>query len=75
MNKSLEYARRHPDEARAILPEFTQIPPELIDEMALPIWSSEITRPTIVELSRLSQKYGLINEPPDLEQLIRKPSS
>src|ERR687893_1133642 len=73
MNKSLDYAQTHPDEVRDILGEYTQIPPEVAAEIKLPQWRKDINEPTIELLSELSLKYGLIEEQPDVEELIRDP--
>jgi NitT/TauT family transport system substrate-binding protein len=71
MNKSLEYAQSHPDEVRQILLDYTEIPPEAAEAIKLPIWRTDLNEPTIERLSELSVKYGLIEEEPDLNELIR----
>jgi NitT/TauT family transport system substrate-binding protein len=71
MNKSLTYAESHPDEVRQVLLEYTEIPPEAAEQIKLPIWRPDLNEPTIELLSELSQKYGLIEEQPDLDELIR----
>jgi NitT/TauT family transport system substrate-binding protein len=71
MNKSLTYAQSHPDEVRDVLLDYTEIPPEATEAIKLPIWRPDLNEPTIEQLSELSVKYGLIEEQPDLEELIR----
>jgi NitT/TauT family transport system substrate-binding protein len=71
MNKSLTYAQSHPDEVRDVLLDYTEIPPEAVDAIQLPIWRPDLNEPTIELLSELSVKYGLIEEQPDLDELIR----
>jgi NitT/TauT family transport system substrate-binding protein len=71
INKSLDYAQNNPDEVRKILLEYTQIPPEAAESITLPSWRADLNRPTIEQLSELSQKYGLIEEQPNLDELIR----
>ena len=71
MNKSLTYAQSHPDEVRDVLLDYTEIPPEAADAIKLPIWRPDLNEPTIELLSELSLKYGLIEEQPDLDELIR----
>jgi NitT/TauT family transport system substrate-binding protein len=73
MNKSLEYAQSHPDEVRKILLDYTEIPPEAAEAIKLPTWRTDLNEPTIEKLSALSKKYGLIEEEPDLNELIRQP--
>jgi NitT/TauT family transport system substrate-binding protein len=72
MNKSLEYAQSHPEEVRDVLLDYTEIPPEAAEQIKLPTWRSDLNEPTIEQLSELSEKYGLIEEQPDLDQLIRR---
>ena len=72
MNKSLTYAQSHPDEVRDVLLEYTEIPPEAAEAIKLPVWRPDLNEPTIELLSELSLKYGLIEEQPDLGELIRE---
>jgi NitT/TauT family transport system substrate-binding protein len=71
MNKSLTYAQSHPDEVRQVLLDYTEIPPEAVEQIKLPVWRPDLNEPTIEKLSELSLKYGLIEEQPDLDELIR----
>jgi NitT/TauT family transport system substrate-binding protein len=71
MNKSLEYAQSHPDEVRDILLDYTEIPPEAAEQIKLPVWRTDLNEPTIEKLAELSEKYGLIEEQPDIDELIR----
>jgi NitT/TauT family transport system substrate-binding protein len=72
MNKSLTYAQENPDEVRDVLLEYTEIPPEAAEQIKLPVWRPDLNEPTIELLSELSVKYGLIEEQPDLGELIRE---
>ncbi len=72
INKSLEYAQSNPDEVRKVLLDYTEIPPEAAEQIKLPIWRTDLSEPTIELLSELSEKYGLIEEQPDLDELIRR---
>jgi NitT/TauT family transport system substrate-binding protein len=73
MNRSLTYAQSHPDEVRDVLLDYTEIPPEAAEAIKLPVWRPDLNEPTIELLSELSLKYGLIEEQPDLDELIREP--
>jgi NitT/TauT family transport system substrate-binding protein len=70
MEKSLDYAQSNPDAVREILGEYTQIPPEVAQNIKLPQWRPELTVDTIERLSELSLQYGLIESQPDLNELI-----
>ncbi len=70
MEKSLEYAATNEAEVRAVVGEYTQIPPEVIEKIHLPTWKADLNEPTIQTLSDLSVKYGFIEEAPSLDELI-----
>ena len=70
IKKSLDYAQQNPDAVRDILAEYTQIPPEAAANIKLPQWRQDITTDTVELLSQLSLEYGLIEEEPDLNELI-----
>jgi NitT/TauT family transport system substrate-binding protein len=72
MNKSLEYAQQNPDEAREVVLEYTEIPPEAAEAMTLPQWSSDLNLPTIEMMAELAEQYGFIDEQPDIGELIRE---
>jgi NitT/TauT family transport system substrate-binding protein len=72
MNQSLDYAQSHPDEVRQVLREYTEIPEAATKKINLPTWRADLNRPTIEQVSALSKKYGLIEEEPDLDELIRQ---
>jgi NitT/TauT family transport system substrate-binding protein len=74
MNRSLTYAQSHRDEVRQVLLDYTEIPPEAAEQITLPVWRPDLNVPTIELLSKLSEKYGLIEEQPDLDELIRDSS-
>lgn len=72
MNKSSDYATENPDEARATIPEFTQIPPDIAEKIRLPLWPTEIDREQLQELIDYAAQYQVIEEDkkPALDDLI-----
>jgi NitT/TauT family transport system substrate-binding protein len=70
MQKSLDYASQHDDEVRAIVGTYTEIPKEVLDKMNLPVWKSDLNRPTIEQTSAAAKEYGFIEEEPSLDELI-----
>jgi len=72
MNRSLDYAAKHEDEVRKIIPEYTEIPPEAAEAITLPQWSSSLELDTLETLGADTKKFGLIDEEPDLEALIHQ---
>jgi NitT/TauT family transport system substrate-binding protein len=72
MNKSLDYAGKHEDEVRKIIPTYTEIPAKAAKAMNLPAWRSDLERGSIEQLGEATAKYGHIPEPPDLDDLIHE---
>lgn len=71
INKSLVYAQAHPAEVRAIVPTYTKIPADAAKSMNLPLWTSDIGRPTIEQQNKLAKEYGFLKKEADLNDLIR----
>jgi NitT/TauT family transport system substrate-binding protein len=70
MNKSSDYATAHPDEARATIPQFTQIPAEVAEKIRLPLWPTKIDRGQLQQLLDYAVKYKVIKKAPALDELI-----
>jgi NitT/TauT family transport system substrate-binding protein len=70
INRSLEYATQNPDEARATIPTFTQIPQDVANKIRLPLWPSEIDREQLQKLAEYAVQYKVIEKAPALEELI-----
>lgn len=70
VRESLRYAQDNPDEARQALTTYTQIDPEVIEQMQLPAWPAEVNRESVQTLVELAQLDGLIDEAPDLERVL-----
>lgn len=75
MHRSLEYADENPDAVRDTLGSYTQIPEELIGEVRLAQWSTDLNQPSIELMGELSAQYGLIEEAPSVEEMIWTPGS
>ena len=70
MHRSLEYATENPDEARQAIGEFTEIPPEVLEEVVLPLWQTDLNEPSIELVSELMVTYGITDEQADVDALI-----
>lgn len=69
IEKSNEYAQAHPDELRAVLPTYTEIPPEAAEKMQLPVYG-EPGLQVAESLNELMAEQELIGQPLDLSNLI-----
>jgi NitT/TauT family transport system substrate-binding protein len=70
ISKSLEYADQHPDEARAILPSYTQIEPGVADKITLPAWPQEVNQDAVQQVADLMHGDGLIKEKIDVAEVL-----
>jgi NitT/TauT family transport system substrate-binding protein len=70
VNESLTYAQAHPDEARAAIRTYLDIPAEAVESMTLPIWEPELQATTIDRQAEYAVKYGIIERKPDTSELI-----
>jgi NitT/TauT family transport system substrate-binding protein len=70
MQESLSYADSHPDEAREIIGEYTEIAPEVIEKVTLPKWPADINEESVRELADLALEDGLLSEAADVDSLL-----
>jgi NitT/TauT family transport system substrate-binding protein len=67
--RSNEYANEHPDEVRAILPEYTKITPGLAKAITLAPYDTGSENTLGVIADKLAQ-YGLIEDKPDVNAIL-----
>jgi NitT/TauT family transport system substrate-binding protein len=72
MNRSLEYAQDDPEEVRRIVPTYTETPPEAAQQMRLPVFDAQLDQKGIELEAELTAKYGIIEEAPAYEELVRE---
>lgn len=70
MQESLSYADANPDEAREIIGTYTEIAPEVIEQVTLPKWPAEVNRESVSTLADLALEDRLLNEPADVDSLL-----
>ena len=70
MNRSLDYAAAHEQEARDAIERNTEIPPEVVAQMPLPHWTSELNAESIRVLLEQCEKYGYFDEEIDVEAIV-----
>jgi len=70
MRKANEYAQEHPDAARAIMPTFTRIAPEVAAEVSLPNFPADLPLEEVEAQAELMVRYGIADEPPDAHTLL-----
>ena len=70
-NRSADYAADHPEEVRKAIGTYTEIPPQVVEKIKLPRWDSELRQESVELQAELTKKYGIIEEVPDIDELIR----
>ncbi|HEX6418492.1 MAG TPA: ABC transporter substrate-binding protein [Acidimicrobiales bacterium] len=70
MHRSLEYATENPDEARQAIGEYTEIPPDVLEDVVLPLWQTDLNVDSIELISELMVTYGITDEEADVDALI-----
>ena len=70
MKASQEFAEQNPDKVRAILPTYTSLKPEVIEELTLPKYGTEVNRASVEDVARISLDRGLVEEIPDMDTLL-----
>ena len=70
VNKSSEYAQEHPDETRQAVLSYTDMDPELAEAMVLPKYGTEINRDAMALHLELAEKYGFMESPIDLDDVL-----
>jgi NitT/TauT family transport system substrate-binding protein len=68
--ESLQYAQDNPDEVRRIVTTYTQIAPEVAEQMALPAFPQEIDVASVETVAELMQEYDITSEPVDVDELL-----
>jgi NitT/TauT family transport system substrate-binding protein len=70
IDKSMDYARTHPEEARKIVPTYTEIKPAVAQEMKLPTWTKGVTRDDVETAIDQTKASGFIEKEPDIDKLL-----
>jgi NitT/TauT family transport system substrate-binding protein len=70
MNRSLEYATENPDEARQAIGDYTEIPPDVLEEVVLPLWQTDLNQDSIELVAELMVTYGITDDEADVDELI-----
>lgn len=70
MNRSLDYAQTHPDEARKAVTGYTEIPVKAAQAMKLSLWSSDLNPSSIELVSDQAEKFGFVTRQPEVDDLI-----
>jgi NitT/TauT family transport system substrate-binding protein len=68
--ESFAYATDNPAEVRRILGTYTELTPELAEAITLATWPQEVHRESFEYMSEAGVRYGILEEPADLDTLL-----
>lgn len=65
------YAAEHEDEVRGIIPDYTEVFPDIAAEVVLPVFVEDsVPRSSLEVYADLMVTYGLVDEAPDIDALL-----
>jgi NitT/TauT family transport system substrate-binding protein len=70
MNRSLDYAAAHEEEAREAIAENTEIPQPVVAKMPLPYWTSDLNADSVRFLIEQAERYDYFDEEIDVDALL-----
>ncbi|WP_448627306.1 ABC transporter substrate-binding protein [Geodermatophilus sp. URMC 64] len=70
IQESLQYANDNPDEVRRIVTTYTQIAPEVAEQMALPAFPQDVNVDSLESVADLMQQYGVTEDAVDVSSLL-----
>ncbi|WP_343233363.1 ABC transporter substrate-binding protein [Streptomonospora sp. PA3] len=71
IEESMTYADEHPDEVRRILGEYTEIEPEVIEQIRLPRWPNGYNQESAQAVGELLVHDGVVEDQPDMDKLFK----
>ena len=70
MRRAVEYLRANPNEAKNLIAEFTKSKRELVEQVPIDDWSTEISVDDVAATLKVMQQEGLLKKPLDAKSLI-----
>jgi len=70
VDRSMEYAQDHPEEARKVVLDYTKIKPAVAEKMKLPTWTTGVTKEDVDLAVEMTKQSGFIDKDPDVEKLL-----
>lgn len=70
MAESQRYADENPDEVRSILPEYTDLDDEIIEQLTLSRYPAGVNEESLQQIIEISASHGVINEEIDINELF-----
>lgn len=75
MKRSLRYVVENPDVVRTSVPTYTEIPEDVVADMKLQTFTTELNVESIEKVGRIATKQGLLDKSPSIGDLVYGPGS
>ena len=72
MRRSVEYLRANPNEAKNLIAEFTKSKRELVEQIPIDDWSTELSVADVAQTLKVMQQEGLLKKPLEAKSLIHE---
>jgi NitT/TauT family transport system substrate-binding protein len=72
MRRAVEYLRAHPNEAKDLIADFTKSKRELVEQIPIDDWSTELSVAQIAATLKVMQQEGMLKKPLDAKSLIHE---
>ena len=70
MTESQKFADENPEKAKAVLPDYTSLEPDVIEKLTMPRYYTKVNEASIEKIAEISLDRGLIEKIPDLTALL-----
>lgn len=70
MEETLSSAESHPEDAKALLPEFMGMDAKMAKGLKMETWDAAVPQDQLANLGELTVKYGFLSKQPDLGKIV-----
>jgi NitT/TauT family transport system substrate-binding protein len=72
MRRSIEHLRANPKEAKDLIAEFTKAKRELVEQIPVDDWSTELSLDDVARTLKVMQQEGLLKKPIDAKSIVHQ---
>jgi NitT/TauT family transport system substrate-binding protein len=72
MNKAVQYLRAHPSETKDMIAEFTKSKRDLVEQIPVDDWSTELSVANVEGILKVMQQEGMLKKPVEAKSLIHE---
>lgn len=72
MRRSIEHLRANPAEAKNLIAEFTKAKRELVEQIPIDDWSTELSLDDVARTLKVMQQEGLLKKPIDAKSIVHE---